>query len=73
MKKWEELDEEERREWRESSITQAAIAMLRDLEAFARERLVNETAVGQLDEIRFRSGEMAGVSHAVDQLTRTRK
>lgn len=73
MKKWNDMGDDERREWRESPVSQAAIGMLRDLEVMARDSLVSSTENGSIEDIKFNGGFLRGFSAAIDALTTERK
>lgn len=73
MKKWSELASEEREEWQRHPVTQAAIGMLRDLEAFHRGAVIISATIAPIDEIRFKSGTVQGLAEAIDRLVRIEK
>jgi hypothetical protein len=67
------LTKEERDEWRSATVTQAALAMLRNLEAMTRDSLIASTDGHDLAIIKYNCGFMRGFQAAVDALITEKK
>lgn len=75
MKKWGDLSEEERREWQDHPVTQAAVDWLRALRDHYQQSVVDVSSshAVTLHEIGLASGMLTGVKSAIHRLTERKK
>ena len=69
------ISREEREEWLRSNVTTSALAMLREMEAVAKDGVIAEAQSDDatLHSIGYKAGLVVAVNQVIDQLTRSPK